>query len=67
MTRPIVFLPAADDDVMEAYRYYEAAKEELGEESLEELGAVKNRVHDNPYLYAVWRRGVRTALLRRFP
>jgi plasmid stabilization system protein ParE len=59
--------PAAAADVEEAYRWYEQQRVGLGEEFLAAVDAKLRDIAAHPSAYAVIHRGVRRALLRRFP
>jgi plasmid stabilization system protein ParE len=63
----MVIRPEAEADIAAAYFYYEAASDGLGAEFLRAVEAALAIVERTPELYAVVYRGVRRALLRRFP
>lgn len=54
-------------EVGEAYEWYEEQVPGLGNEFLEALGAQLKLIARSPQLYAETQRGVRRALLSRFP
>lgn len=61
------FRPAAAADIEQAYRWYERAREGLGEEFLEELRATVERILAQPEANPIVHRQTRRALVRRFP
>ena len=66
MTR-LVVRPAAANDLRSAYRWYEEQQPGLGEELLEEVQAVIDRMLLLPRAYPTVHRDTRRALVRRFP
>ena len=67
MSVPAVYLPEAEDDVDAGYAWYEGQLAGLGNQFLEVLREVVDRIRDNPQLYGVFHRDIRTAPLGRFP
>jgi plasmid stabilization system protein ParE len=67
MSLPFVFEPEVQAEVDDAYTWYERQREGLGEEFLDEVQAVLNRIQQDPELRAVIYRNVRRSFLRRFP
>ena len=67
MRVPFVNLPAAEDDVDQAYKHYERERPGLGDRFLEALRDTVDRICENPQLHGVVRRDIRAALLKRFP
>lgn len=61
------FTPLAQDDVTEAYADYEAARGGLGAEFLAEVGRAVGVISDFPEACPEVHRGVRRALVHRFP
>lgn len=59
--------PEAEEEIIEAYRYYEDKAEGLGTEFVRAVDACLASVERNPRMYAVVHKDVRRALLRRFP
>lgn len=59
--------PAAAADIEEAYQWYERQRAGLGEEFLAAVDSLLGDIVAHPAAYAVIHRGVRRALLRRFP
>ena len=67
MSWRVRFTPLADEDVAEAYADYEAARGGLGEEFLDEVERATSLIADHPEGCPDVHRGVRRALLHRFP
>lgn len=67
MSVALVVQPEAEADLDEAFRWYEARREGLGEEFLEEVDRAFARVAEQPLRYAPVHRDARRAPLRRFP
>jgi plasmid stabilization system protein ParE len=67
MSLPVAYLPEAEDDIDAAYAWYERQRAGLGDQFLEALRDLVDRVRDNPQLYGVFRRDLRAAPFQRFP
>jgi plasmid stabilization system protein ParE len=67
MSLNVAYLPEAEDDIEAAYRWYEQQLLGLGDEFLESLCDSISWIRENPQLYAVFRRDIRAAPLKRFP
>ena len=67
MSWQLRFTPLADGDVAETYEWYEAAQSRLGEEFLRDLQRVLDFVATYPHGCPEVHRGLRRALLHRFP
>jgi plasmid stabilization system protein ParE len=67
MRLPLVLEPEAEADLLEAFEWYEKQREGLGREFIECVDDALEQVAGNPELYAISHRGVRQALVRRFP
>ena len=67
MTLPVVFTVAARADTLDAIDWYEARQGGMGKSFAGELDDITTRIGTNPLLFPVVRRGVRRAVLRRFP
>lgn len=67
MSAPVIFLPEAEEDIDQAHTWYEDQRAGLGDEFLDALRTVLERIADNPQTYATFRRDLRAAPLRRFP
>jgi toxin ParE1/3/4 len=59
--------PLAEQDIREAYRWYDGRRENLGSEFLEALNVCLDRVAQHPKACQLVHKQVRRALLRRFP
>jgi plasmid stabilization system protein ParE len=57
----------AERDITLAASWYEDQREGLGQEFLDELLATLGTIAEQPRAYPVLHRGVRRALMRRFP
>jgi plasmid stabilization system protein ParE len=67
MSLPLVFHPSVQDEVDEAFRWYEQQKPGLGDDFLVALEAVYQRISAMPEIHQVIYRDVRRGLTRRFP
>ena len=67
MTRPILFRPEAETELMEAASWYEERGKGLGAEFLRSLDATISAIERNPLAYPIIFGTVRRAVLRRFP
>ncbi|HEV2123278.1 MAG TPA: type II toxin-antitoxin system RelE/ParE family toxin [Chloroflexota bacterium] len=65
--RRLVIRAAAEADIEEAARWYNAQRPGLGAEFIEAVGACLERIERHPELYGEQYRHVRRAPLRRFP
>ena len=67
MTRQFILRPRAEHDIQSAFEWYESQRTGLGAEFLatlrERLEAVRDHPESSPVLY----RGIRRAVLSRFP
>ena len=67
MTRQFILRPRAERDIQSAYEWYESQRAGLGNEFLtglrERLEAVRGHPESSPVLY----RGIRRAVVSRFP
>jgi toxin ParE1/3/4 len=63
----LVSEPSVDLDVEAAFEWYENERPGLGVEFLDELRGTYKRIAEGPLKYQELRRGIRRALLRRFP
>jgi len=64
---PLDFHPKAQDEIDEAYAWYEQQRAGLGEEFLSAIREVLDRIQQSPSVYAQVYRDVRRGLTRRFP
>ena len=67
MSVRLIIQPEAEADLGDAYRWYEAQREGLGEEFLLSVDAVLESIQRNSRLYAIVYKQLRRALTRRFP
>jgi len=65
--KPAVFLQSAEEEMVEAARFYEQRQIGLGADFLAEVEHSIRRVRENPEAGTPVRRGFRRRLLRRFP
>lgn len=61
------FRPLATIEIVEAYDWYEAQREGLGIEFLNELEIFYNSLNYNPYTYSFYERPIREGKIKRFP
>lgn len=59
--------PEAEADIEEAATWYEAQREALGDEFLDEMLSVFDTISDNPNLFPIVHRDTHRALIHRFP
>jgi plasmid stabilization system protein ParE len=64
---PLVSTPEADAEIEEAFDWYESRRPGLGLELLDELRRTYQRIREGPEVYRVLRKGIRRAILNRFP
>lgn len=67
MNYELLLRPEAEADIGEAYRWYEAQTDGLGEEFLRAVDACFATVQRTPMAYTPVHKNVRRALLRKFP
>jgi len=67
MAARLVVAPEAEQDVTEAYAWYESQRAGLGEEFLSCVDACMESLTRSPEMYEVVHETYRRALLRRFP
>jgi len=67
MAFPLIINPEAEDDLGDAYRWYEQQRPGLGGEFFECVEEVFSRIRRTPEIHAVTYKTVRQALVRRFP
>ena len=63
----LLVAPEAEQDIAEAYLWYEGRRIGLGEEFLSSVEACLEGIRRWPEMYAVVHEGNRRALVRRFP
>ncbi len=62
-----IILPEAEDDVAQAYTWYESQELGLGEEFLRCVDACIQFILRNPKMYPIAHQNYRRAMIRRFP
>jgi len=67
MNYVLVFRPEVQEEVNQAYDWYEKQKLGLGDEFLDSVEQTLNRVSSMPESYQVAYRDVRRAVVKRFP
>ena len=67
MSLPLVFHPEARPEVDEAHKWYERRTPGLGNDFLAAVEVVFERIVESPEIHSVLFRGVRRAMVRRFP
>jgi|SRR5262245_27004840 len=67
MAAELIIAPEAEQDLAEAYSWYEERRVGLGEEFLSAVDACIQKVCRLPEMYAVVHEGYRRGLVRRFP
>ena len=67
MIEHVVFTPEADDDIAEAYGWYEAREPGLSEDFLRGVEACVLVIQRHPEIFPVAVDDFRRALIRRFP
>jgi plasmid stabilization system protein ParE len=63
----LILRSEAEQDIKEAYEWYERQRENLGRAFVSEVESKLETIEDNPDLYAKVYQNVRRALCRRFP
>jgi toxin ParE1/3/4 len=67
VTRELLIGPGAQEDLREAYRWYQSQREGLGEDFLLCVEAALSDIQDHPFRYPILYRDLRRCLIRRFP
>ena len=67
MTRDLIIRPEAEDELTEAFDWYEERSAGLGSEFLISVNAVFDAIVQDPQRFPIMRKNVRRALTRRFP
>jgi plasmid stabilization system protein ParE len=67
MSLPLVFHPAVQGEIDDAYGWYEQQQAGLGQDFLAALDEVFNRLQQTPEAHQVIYKDLRRALPRRFP
>lgn len=63
----IIVRPEAEEDIREAYQYYEECSVGLGADFLISVDAILSRIHRHPGLFQKIHKNLRRGLLERFP
>ncbi|MEW6357062.1 MAG: type II toxin-antitoxin system RelE/ParE family toxin [Planctomycetota bacterium] len=67
MTYSLVIRPEAEEDLRQAYHWYEEQREGLGEDFLLCVEAALTAIQESPLRYPAIHRDMRRILVRRFP
>ncbi len=67
MAKNLIILPQAEQDITEAYNWYQERELGLGEEFLRCIDASIQMIERNPEIYLFVHEQYRRALVRRFP
>ncbi len=67
MTYQVLFRPEAEDDLRQAYGWYEEQRKGLGDDFLLCVEAVVSAIEENPFQYPVVHGEIRRGIVRRFP
>ena len=67
MAFAVVVRQLAEQDIVEAQRWYEEQRANLGSEFGEAVDELLNRLGDSPLIYPAVYQGIHRAVLRRFP
>ena len=67
MTLPVVWMPEANEDLLEAQAWYDDIRPELGERFALTVEATVEAIAENPLQFPVVYRSRRRAGVRRFP
>ena len=67
MAYELVLLPRAENNLDEAYNWYEEQRTGLGEEFLQEVAEYYTKFENHPAAFGKIRKNIRQAALKRFP
>ncbi|MCQ9379061.1 type II toxin-antitoxin system RelE/ParE family toxin [Methyloversatilis sp. XJ19-49] len=67
MSCKVFVRPEAERDLASSYAFYQECRRGLGDDFLSSVEESFERISKNPFLYPDVHRGIRRALLRRFP
>lgn len=67
MSHRLIVRPLAEEDLLDIQRWYDAQQGGLGGEFRQSVDELLQRLRDNPLMYPAVYRGLRRAVLRRFP
>jgi hypothetical protein len=65
--KPVVFLPGAEQEMLEAAKYYESQATGLGVDYLSEVERALQAIRESPTTWPVIEGELRRRLMRRFP
>ena len=65
--KPVVFLPEAEQEMLEAARYYESQASGLGIDYLSEIERAVVAISESPMSWPILEDELRRPLVRRFP
>jgi len=65
--KPVAFLPEAEQEMLEAARYYESQAAGLGEDYLSEIERAVAAIAESPKTWPIIEGNLRRRLVRRFP
>ena len=65
--KTVRLLEAAEDEMLDAARYYEEQADGLGNVFLDKINSAQKDISHNPETWPVIRAGIRRRLLHRFP
>ena len=63
----LILRKEAEEDIREAYDWYESQRQFLGRSFLSEIESTMELIHENPQLYTHAYKSIRRALCKRFP
>jgi len=67
VSRAVILTPEAEDDIKEAFGWYEGREPNLGRSFIMDVDIIFSRITDAPHHFPIIYRGLRRALLNRFP
>ena len=67
MAAELITAPEAEDDIVDAYAWYESSRPGLGEEFLSCVDACIEAILRTPQMFALAHENYRRGLVRRFP
>ncbi|MFC1849884.1 type II toxin-antitoxin system RelE/ParE family toxin [candidate division CSSED10-310 bacterium] len=67
MSNDLIIRPAAEEEIRQAYLWYEERRKGLGDDFLLCLEETFEKINSNPLLFQVIHKNIRRALIQRFP
>jgi plasmid stabilization system protein ParE len=67
MSHSLIIRPEAEQDIQDAFAWYETQSSQLGSEFVRAIDVSLSGIGRNPFAYAVIRKPIRRTLIRRFP